>query len=106
MRIALKLRGTDANGKSFEELTATENVSAEGFLCNCAHPLVKDAVVDVFLVGATERFVGRAKIVRKEAPRCSLATIRVSLPGEDFRVGLSEDLGPTASSAMQTVEPR
>lgn len=68
MRIALKLRGTDANGKSFEELTATENVSAEGFLCNCAHPLVKDAVVDVFLVGATERFVGRAKIVRKEAP--------------------------------------
>lgn len=68
MRLTLKLRGTDANGKPFEEMTATENVSAEGFLCNCTLPLVKDAVVDVFLVGATEHFVGRARIVRKEAP--------------------------------------
>ncbi|MGB8061208.1 MAG: response regulator [Candidatus Sulfotelmatobacter sp.] len=68
MRIALKLRGTDANAKPFEELTVTENVSADGFLCNCGLPLVKGAVVDVFLVGATEHFVGRAQIVRKEAP--------------------------------------
>jgi DNA-binding response OmpR family regulator len=68
MRILLKLRGTDANGRPFEEMAATENVSAEGFMCNCLLSLVKDAVVDVFLVGATERFVGRARIARKEAP--------------------------------------
>jgi DNA-binding response OmpR family regulator len=68
MRITLKLRGTDANGKAFEELTATENVSAEGFMCNCTLALVKDAVVDVFLTGSTERFVGRARVARKEAP--------------------------------------
>jgi DNA-binding response OmpR family regulator len=68
MRIALKLRGTDGDGKPFEELTATENVSAEGFLCNCTRSLVKDAMVEVILVGATERFVGRARVARKEAP--------------------------------------
>ncbi|MBZ5704557.1 MAG: response regulator [Acidobacteriia bacterium] len=68
MRVTLKLRGTDASGKTFEELTATENVSAEGFLCNCAQPLVKDAIVEVFLVGGAERYVGRARVVRQESP--------------------------------------
>lgn len=68
MRILLKLKGTDANGKPFEELVATENVSAGGFLCSCAHALAKDAVVDVFLTGGTERPAGRARVVRKEAP--------------------------------------
>lgn len=68
MRVTLKLRGTDTAGKAFEELTTTENVSAEGFLCNCAHSLVKDAIVEVFLAGATERYVGRARVVRQEAP--------------------------------------
>jgi hypothetical protein len=43
-------------------------VSAEGFLCNCAHSLVKDAIVEVFLAGATERYVGRARVVRQESP--------------------------------------
>lgn len=68
MRVALKLKGVDANGKPFEELTTTENVSAEGFLCNCTQTLVKDAEVEVFLTGASERYVGRARAVRKEAP--------------------------------------
>ena len=36
MRVLLKLRGTDANGKAFDESSTTENVSAGGFLCNCA----------------------------------------------------------------------
>lgn len=67
IRIALKLRGTDASGKPFEELTATENVSAEGFLCNCAQSLLKDAIVEVFLASGTECYVGRARVVRKEA---------------------------------------
>ncbi len=68
MRVVLKLRGTDANGKSFEEATTTDNVSAAGFLCNCAVPLVKGAPVDVFLTsGGTERHAGRARVVRKES---------------------------------------
>ena len=44
MRVTLKLRGTDADGKPFEELTATENVSADGFLCNCAQSLKQDGI--------------------------------------------------------------
>jgi len=68
MRVVLKLKGTDASGKPFEDSVATENVSAGGFLCNCSQTLTKDAVVEVLLVGGGERRVGRARVVRKEAP--------------------------------------
>ncbi len=67
MRIALKLRGTDASGRQFEEITSTDNVSAGGFLCNCMSSLLKDTIVDVILASGAERFVGRARVVRKES---------------------------------------
>ncbi len=68
MRVALKLRGTDANGKQFEESTMTENVSAGGFLCNSSEALVKGAPLEVFLTsGGQERYAGRAQVVRKES---------------------------------------
>ncbi|HXQ25311.1 MAG TPA: response regulator [Candidatus Acidoferrales bacterium] len=68
MRVRLKLRGTDANGKAFEESTTTENVSAGGFLCNSVASLVKGASVEVFLTsGGVERHAGRAHVVRKES---------------------------------------
>jgi DNA-binding response OmpR family regulator len=68
MRVILKLRGTDANGKEFDESTTTDNVSAGGFLCNSAATLVKGAQVNVFLKsGGTERHAGRAQVVRKES---------------------------------------
>jgi DNA-binding response OmpR family regulator len=68
MKLAVKLRGTDAAGKAFEEITATENVSAGGFLCNCTASLLKDAPVEVFLSAGVERYVGRACAVRQESP--------------------------------------
>lgn len=68
MQIGLRLRGRDAAGKTIEELTTTENASAGGFLCNCVASLVQGAVVEVFLSSGTERFVGKAHVVRKEAP--------------------------------------
>jgi CheY-like chemotaxis protein len=68
MRVIMKLRGADANGKQFDESTTTDNVSAGGFLCNCAATLVKGTPVDVFLTsGGVERHAGRAHVVRKEA---------------------------------------
>jgi DNA-binding response OmpR family regulator len=68
MRVILKLRGTDANGKEFDESTTTDNVSAGGFLCNSAATLVKGAQVNVFLKsGGSERHAGRAHVVRKES---------------------------------------
>lgn len=66
MRLALKLKGSDAMGAPFEESVTTENISAGGFLCTCPASLVKDAVVEVFMVGGTVRSVGRAQVVRKE----------------------------------------
>jgi DNA-binding response OmpR family regulator len=68
MRVILKLHGTDANGKEFDESTTTDNVSAGGFLCNSAATLVKGAQVNVFLKsGGIDRHAGRAHVVRKES---------------------------------------
>ncbi len=66
MRTILKLSGTDAEGEHFDELTATENVSAGGFLCNSTTALDENAIVEVFLVSEGERRVGRARVARKE----------------------------------------
>lgn len=67
MRVALRLRSTEASGKAFEEITTTENVSAEGFMCNCMSSLVKEAIVEVILSSGGEHYAGRARVVRKES---------------------------------------
>lgn len=67
MKVSLKLRGIDASGKSFEEITVTENVSAHGFLCKCAASLAPGSAVEVFLAGEKERYVGRARTMHKES---------------------------------------
>jgi len=66
MRTILKISGIDANGKHFDELTATENVSAGGFLCNSTTTLEEGAAVEVYLVSEGERRVGSARVARKE----------------------------------------
>ncbi len=66
MKVSLRLRGVDGAGKAFEEVTSTENVSADGFLCNCAASLAVGATVEVFLTGGKEWYVGRARVMRRE----------------------------------------
>jgi DNA-binding response OmpR family regulator len=66
MRTILKLKGTDAGGNHFEELTATENVSVGGFLCNSTTVLADGALVEVFLATGEERYAGRARLAHKE----------------------------------------
>lgn len=68
MSVSLKLRGTDVNGKHFEETVSTENVSAGGFLCPCNSPLWEGAIVEVFLLGEEEHYVGHAQVMRRESP--------------------------------------
>jgi DNA-binding response OmpR family regulator len=69
MKLILKLKGTDEAQRSFEQLTATENVSAGGFLCPLPLALGTESTIQVFLTGAGhDRFVGKARIVRREAP--------------------------------------
>ena len=67
MRLALKLEGTDISGRTFEEMTTTENVSAAGFLCNCMSALAKDRIVKVTLSGSSEQYAGQAQVVREES---------------------------------------
>jgi DNA-binding response OmpR family regulator len=69
MKLILKLKGVDIAGRSFEQLTATENVSAGGFMCNLSLSLPKEAVLTVFVSSKDEdRYVGRVRPVRTEAP--------------------------------------
>jgi DNA-binding response OmpR family regulator len=67
MRLDIKLKGMDASGRAFEEQTTTENVSAEGFMCNSMSSLVKDAIIEVSLITGGEHYAGRARVVRKES---------------------------------------
>jgi DNA-binding response OmpR family regulator len=69
MKLVLKLKGTDERGRSFEQLTTTENVSAGGFLCNLAVVLAPEASIDVFLSGSgNDRHAGTVRAVRQEGP--------------------------------------
>jgi DNA-binding response OmpR family regulator len=69
MRLILKLKGQDEGGRSFEQLTTTENVSAGGFLCNLSVALGKEAIFDAFLSAAgQDRFVGRVRPAWSESP--------------------------------------
>jgi two-component system response regulator MprA len=67
LRLDIKLKGMDASGRAFEETTTTENVSAEGFMCNSMSSLVKDAIIEVSLISGGEHYAGRARVVRKES---------------------------------------
>jgi CheY-like chemotaxis protein len=66
LRVELKLRGTDRNGKQFSETAFTENASVSSFLCACAADLPIDSTVDVYILRGIEKYVGRARTVRSE----------------------------------------
>ena|SRR5579863_2681596 len=65
LRVTLKLRGTDINGKTFDEMSITENVSRNGFLCGCTAILKVDSTIEVYLSEGA-KFVGKARVVRSE----------------------------------------
>jgi DNA-binding response OmpR family regulator len=67
LRVPLKLRGTDAHGKKFEEAATTENVSLSGFLCGCTAELATDSTVEVCLTSTSEEYVGKAKVVHADS---------------------------------------
>ena len=67
IRVPIKLRGMDMDGKEFEEITPTENVSLSGFFCGCESPLKKDTIVEVYFARDAREFAGRARCVRLES---------------------------------------
>jgi CheY-like chemotaxis protein len=66
LRVPITLRAKDPDGHSWEETTATENVSANGFLCSCRVPLLPDMIIDVCISSKIEQPAGRARVVRKD----------------------------------------
>jgi DNA-binding response OmpR family regulator len=67
LRVALKLHGTDSQGKDFEEAATTENVSLSGFLCSCATEIAVNSVVSVYMTAFGKDYVGKAKILHSES---------------------------------------
>jgi DNA-binding response OmpR family regulator len=73
IRLGIKLQGTDKDGKPFEILTSTENVSRHGFTCGMNVPLSENATVQLFLWTRTaHRFAGEARLVRLDWPDTAL----------------------------------
>jgi CheY-like chemotaxis protein len=67
LKVVLKLVGQEANGKEFELLTYTDDVSVSGFSCRCPVAINKDSVVQVLQAGgAGERLVGEARLIHTE----------------------------------------
>ena|SRR5664279_4256972 len=67
LKVMLKLVTTEEGRSGNAELATTENISAGGFLCSCSAVLLKDAVLDVYLAGQEDRYIGKARVVRKES---------------------------------------
>jgi twitching motility two-component system response regulator PilH len=68
LRVMLKLRPSDASGTPSEVLTATETVSASGFLCGYQPPTKEGATVEVFLTKSGSQLVGKARAARIDWP--------------------------------------
>ena len=67
LKVNVKLVTRDSARNFKCELATTESISADGFLCICSTTLLQDAVMDVYLVGQEDRYVGNARLVRTEA---------------------------------------
>ncbi len=66
LKVMLKLVRHEQGHNINSESATTENISAGGFLCSCTALLPTDAVLDVYLAGQEDRYIGKAKVVRKE----------------------------------------
>lgn len=66
LRVPLSISGTDENGQPFRIHTTTENVSRGAFLAACAIAIPQGSIVDVYLVGAQDEPVGKARVIRSE----------------------------------------
>jgi DNA-binding response OmpR family regulator len=63
LRVKLKLMGIDIDDKSFSEISATENISQNGFLCGCTAVLKMDSEIAIYLISGEARHVGTARVV-------------------------------------------
>lgn len=67
LRVALKLRGKDAQGNGFEVAATTDNVSLSGFLCTCTRELRIHSLIDVYMESGRDELVGEATIIHSDS---------------------------------------
>ncbi len=63
LKVSLKLKGVDSTGAPFEEVTYSENVSANGFRCLCTSKLKQGLEVEVFTLTDGEQFAEKARVM-------------------------------------------
>jgi len=86
LKTVVKLRGTADNGKQFELLTSTEDVSGNGFSCRCAIALRTHLIVEVCLMSREGEIpIGRAELKHTRWPdmpwqTCGFAFIQKTGP--------------------------
>jgi hypothetical protein len=64
----LKLRGVDSTDTEFEIVTATENVSASGFLCGCSALVGLNSILEVSMAIDRMPFIGKARVTKVDWP--------------------------------------
>src|SRR5580698_782663 len=72
LHVPLKLQGTDSQGKNFEEMVTTADVSLSGFLCSSTAELAVNSIVQVYIMSNGPSYVGKAKIVHSSAREVSV----------------------------------
>ena len=66
LKVTLKLIGKRSDGKHYEILAETENMSAGGFLCTSVAPLEMETAFEVFLCRGGDHYLGSARAVREQ----------------------------------------
>jgi CheY-like chemotaxis protein len=68
LRVMLRLRGIDSTDTDFEIVTATENVSANGFLCGCSALVGLNSILEVSLAMDGAPSAGKARVTQVDWP--------------------------------------
>ncbi len=68
LRVMLRLRSANSKGAASEALTATEAVSANGFVCGYQPEITEGALVEVYHARSAQQLVGKARAAQVEWP--------------------------------------
>src|ERR1700683_4573030 len=68
LRVMLRLRGIDSTDTDFEIVTATEHVSANGFLCGCSALVGLNSILEVSLATDGAPSAGKARVTQVDWP--------------------------------------
>jgi PilZ domain len=85
LQVPVFIRGTDASGAEFVELTKTVNISANGACIACVHVLRPEQIIHLTIPAPSS---GSSCLVPSETPRITAKVLRHSSMGEMRLLGL------------------